>query len=184
MRGVRAQRDGDRNRSGSHCERQSKGIEGLVECLVVMWARMYPVPFIVVSPLQQGPASGDDNQPSPHLHRRERYPKERQNVCPNQVRANQQEETVDRDLPRERSPLYGAILPGQREKNWATAERIHDGEQSADNEDDVADSFHCSLSGEFRMSRRVSHVRIDTRVGEPRNTPSELLVRLRGRMKR
>src|ERR1035438_4065922 len=85
---------------------------------------------------------------------------------------------------RESALLYGAILPGQREKNWATAERIHDGEQSADNEDDVADSFHCTLSGEFRMSRRVSHVRIGTRVGEPRNTPSELLVRLRGRMKR
>jgi hypothetical protein len=43
-------------------------------------------------------------------------------------------------------------------------------------------SFACPV--EFRMSRRVSHVRIGTRVGEPRNTPSELFVLLRGRMKK
>ena len=63
---------------------------------------MHLVSFIVVSPLQQGPTGGDDNQSSADLDRRQRDSEERQNVRPNQVRANQQEETVDRDLPRER----------------------------------------------------------------------------------
>src|SRR5580698_9387783 len=107
---------------------------------------MHFVSVIVVFSLQQAPTRGDDNQSSAHLHRRQRDSEKRENVCPNQVRTKQKEETVDGNLSRERPPLRGLVVARQGKKNGASAEWIDNREKSADNEENVSDGFHLGLS--------------------------------------
>lgn len=86
---------------------------------------------------QQGPARGDHHGPSADLHDRNGDSEKREDVRPDEVRPDEQEEAVHRDSPRELPARVRGIALRLGEEDRASAGRIHDREERADDEEDL-----------------------------------------------
>ncbi len=63
------------------------------------------------------------------------------NVRADEERGNQQDKTVQSDLPRQDAAQWTRIVARQGKKDGAAAERVHDGEQSAEDQQDTFGDF-------------------------------------------
>lgn len=142
MRGICAQCNGYRDGSRPYRQGQGQRIKRISEWILRVNFTL-GIPLIVAGTLlQQRPSSRDDHQSAAHLNNWQRNSEEREDMRADEVRPDQQEKTVDGDPPGQLSPRARRIVPGHCQKNWASAERIYDREQRADNQEKVFHRFH------------------------------------------
>src|SRR5450631_2942315 len=99
-RQMRSERNGDRDRTRAHSDRQSKGIESIFEDLVFRGWLSFRSSGVLA---EQRPSGSSHHQASPDLHCINSDTEEREHMYSPQQGAEQQEETIDRDLLRQQA---------------------------------------------------------------------------------
>jgi hypothetical protein len=98
------------------------------------------VTIAIILLLQQCPARRDNYQSATYLDDGQRYPEKRQHVRANRERGQHQDEAIHGDAAREQLPCFTIIVQRERQKYWAAADRIHDREQGADDQENALGS--------------------------------------------
>lgn len=142
-RGIGTQCNRNRNRAGTHRQRQREWIKSAakniarIDIVMNLTARIVVVVFL----LEHVPSGDDYDQAPAYLDNRQRDSEERENMRANQTGNDQQDKTIERDALREKPTGCGRIIARQREKNGAAAQRVDDGEKRAEKEDCSLDRF-------------------------------------------
>lgn len=84
--------------------------------------------------IQHGPSVGYHHEAAADLHHRNGNAEEVKDMRPDQKRRDEQNKTIYRHLARQRPSCRSWIITGQSEKNRAAAERIHNREERAQDE--------------------------------------------------
>lgn len=90
---------------------------------------------------EQLPAHRRDEKPAGDAHHRHGEPEEFEDFRTEEERAEQEKKAVDRDAARKAIALGLGAARGQAQKNRRRAERIDDGKQRGEDEDERADGF-------------------------------------------
>jgi len=146
MRSVCAERDGDRDGTGADGERQSQRIESAAENVGGIHVLLNLSTFVGVLLFKKCPTIGDDNKAAANLHNGDGNAEESQYVRADEIRSNDKNKAVERDAPGEKMAGGGAVVAGESEKYGRAADRIHDGEESADNEKNTFCDFKQGLA--------------------------------------
>src|SRR4029077_2865767 len=143
MRGfVRPERDGHGNRAGTDGERQGQRIKSAAgNVLQVHFSLNGGSAVHLLFALQHGPAIGNDDQAAANLHDRDGNSKEIQDVRTHQNGGNQEDEAVHGHLTGEDPARGGGVFTGQGEEDGAAANGIHDGKQSAEDQQGAFGDF-------------------------------------------
>src|SRR6266481_3758570 len=147
MRLVGAKRDGHGYGAWSNRKGESERVEGAAKNIggihfsLHLWAAVH---FLFA--FQHSPAIGNDDQAATDLHDGNGNPKEMQNVRADEKRSNQKDEAVHCDLASENPARRSGIFARQGEKDGAAANRIHDGEQRSEDQQDTFGGFQQGVS--------------------------------------
>src|SRR5712692_4059790 len=142
VRLVCSESDGDGNRTRTDGERQSQRIKSIAKNILQVDLFLdLTVAVMVFLALEHGPPVGNDNEAASDLDDRNGDSKEIQDVRSDQKGSNQKDEAVHGHAAGENSARGGGIFVRQGEKDRAAAERIHDGKQCAENQQDTFGDF-------------------------------------------
>src|SRR5437016_42416 len=142
MRLVRAKCDGHGNGAWSDGERESERVKSAAKNIVGIHFFLDLRPAIdFLFALEHGPAIGNDDEPAADLHDGNGDSKEMKNMSADEERGDQQDETVESDLARQNAAHATRIAARQSEKDGTAAERIHDGKERAEDEQNTLGDF-------------------------------------------
>ena len=142
---VSAKGDGRGDRAGTHRERESQRVEGAAKNVIQIHLFLNTLAAIYfLFALKRGPAIGNDNKAAAGLHNGDRDSEEVQDVSAHQKGSDQKKKAVNRDFARQNHAGGGRIFARQGEKNGAAAQGIHDGEQSAEDQQNALGNFQGS----------------------------------------
>src|SRR5229473_4444532 len=142
VRFVCPERDGHGNRAGTDSKRQGQRIKSAarnVRHVHFFLNGRAAIGFLLA--LEHGPAIGDDYKAAADLHDGNGNSKEIQDVRTDQHGSNQEDEAVHGHVACEDSAYGGWILARQGEKHRTAAQRIHDGKQGAEDQQDTFGYF-------------------------------------------
>src|SRR5215468_3466987 len=139
---VRAQSDGHGNRTWSNREGQGQRIKGLTVKILWPHTLVELLTIVYTALFEHGPTGGDHDKSSTNLHYGQRDPEELENVTPDEVRPCQHEERIDGYLLGQLPARFLRIILGSRQKNRASAQRIDNGKQGAQHQQESFGGFH------------------------------------------
>jgi len=176
VRFVGAKRDGHGDGAGPNCKWESERVEGAAKNIVGihffldLWAAVH-----LLFAFQHGPAIGNDDQAAADLHDGNGDSKEMQNVRADDERGDQQDKTVESDLTRQDAARLMRILARQGKKHGTASERIDDGKQSREDEQDAFGDFQDGILRRGEYSREG--IAANTVLGRP---GSEVAIKIVG----
>ncbi len=138
---VCSKRDGGGDGSRADGQRQCERIKGAAENVGGVHVLLDLAALVGIFLRQEGPAVGNDDEAAADLHDRDRDAKEGEDVRADEVGGDDEKETVEGDAAGEQAAGGFSVIGSEGEKDGAAADRINDGEESADNEKDAFCDF-------------------------------------------
>src|SRR6266404_922793 len=154
VRLVSTERDGHGDRARPNRERESERIEGAAKNIVgIHFFLDFGAAVHFLFAFQHGPAIGNNNQAAADLHDGNGDSKKMQNVRADDERGDQQDKTVQGDMPRQDAAHRVRILSREGEKHGTAAERIDDWKQGGEDEQDTFGDFQEGILRRGEYSR-------------------------------
>src|SRR5437899_6139751 len=151
VRLIGTERDGHGDRARPNRERESERVEGAAKNIAgIHFFLDFGAAVHFLFAFQHGPAIGNNNQAAADMHDGNGDSEKMQNVRADDERGDQQDKTVQGDMPRQDAAHRVSILSREGEKHGTAAERIDDRKQSGEDEQDTFGDFQGSLRrGEY-----------------------------------
>jgi len=142
---VGAERDGDGDGAGADGERQCERIKGAAENVSGVHIFLNLAALVGIFLHEQSPAVGDDDEAATNLDDGDGDAEEGEDVRANEVGRDDKDEAVERDTAGEEAASRSGVVLSEREEDRTAADRIDDGEEGANDEEDAFGDFEQSL---------------------------------------
>lgn len=136
LRRIRSQSDGNRDGTGTNCQREGQRVERLAQSISASdcSSGRAVIPAFLI---QHRPAGCNHDQPTADLHNRERNPEEGEYVRPQDIGRDQQYETIYRNAASQRSSCLGRVVLREQQKDRTASNRIDDRKERAHDQENT-----------------------------------------------